>query len=59
MSGVISSNITWTLANSPYTVTGNILVNVGVTLTIEPGVSINVSGQFYIDIDGVLIAKWN
>lgn len=36
VSGVISSNTTWTLANSPYIVTGNILLNQNVTLTIEP-----------------------
>ena len=51
VSGVISSNTTWAKANSPYNVTGNILVNSGVTLTIEAGVTVNVNGEFYLDIN--------
>ena len=42
VSGVISSNTTWSLANSPYLVTGNVLVNEGVTLSIEPGVIVKI-----------------
>lgn len=38
VSGSISSNTTWTLANSPYVMTGNVTVAAGVTLTVEPGV---------------------
>ena len=37
--GLIWKNTTWTLENSPYCVTQNIIVLEGVTLTIEPGVS--------------------
>ena len=38
--GVISSNTTWSLANSPYDVcAAGVTVNTGVTLTIEPGVT--------------------
>ena len=56
VSGVISSNTTWTKAASPYNVTGNILVNSGVVLTINDGVTIKVNGDFYIKIEGNLNA---
>jgi hypothetical protein len=54
--GIIGSDTTWTLANSPYNITGNILVNNGVTLTIEPGVTVNLNG-FYILVNGTLQAR--
>jgi hypothetical protein len=38
VSGTISSNTTWTVENSPYHITGDVTVNNGVTLTLEPGV---------------------
>lgn len=39
ISGQIGSNTTWTLADSPITVTGNIVVAAGVTLTAQAGVT--------------------
>jgi parallel beta-helix repeat protein/VCBS repeat-containing protein len=57
VSGAISSDITWSLANSPYTVTGNILVASGVTLTIEAGVTVKVNSGLYIKIKGKIIAE--
>ena len=55
VSGIISSDTTWTQANSPYMLTGNVLVNNGVTLTIEAGATVNcVNG--YIEVNGTLRA---
>ena len=36
----ISIDTTWTLAGSPYILTSNVVIEVGITLTIEPGVEI-------------------
>ncbi len=39
--GVISSNTTWTKADSPINITGYTIIPEGVTVTIEPGVVVN------------------
>jgi hypothetical protein len=57
VSGVISSNTTWTLANSPYIVTDDILLNEGITLTIEPGVTIKMLSDKEFQVKGELIAQ--
>ncbi len=54
--GVLSSDTTWTKANSPYVLTGVVGVAEGVTLTIEPGVTVNF-GSYYIQVDGTLCAR--
>jgi len=57
VSGVISTNTNWTLANSPYIVTNSIDVSSGVTLTIDAGVVIKFNQGKSIQIDGTLIAR--
>lgn len=57
VSGYISADTTWTSANSPYVVTGNIVVKSRVTLTIEPGVTVKTDSGESIQVDGTLIAK--
>jgi parallel beta-helix repeat protein len=55
--GQITSNTTWTLANSPYRLTGTVFVSSGVTLTIEPGVAVDFN-MYSLQINGgTLIAQ--
>jgi hypothetical protein len=54
--GTINSDATWTKGNSPYTLTGPVAVNTGVTLTIEPGATVNLN-RYYIQVNGALVAR--
>lgn len=56
VTGVISLDTTWTEANSPYILTGPVLVNSSVTLTIEPGVTVYLNGH-YLRVNGTLSAR--
>jgi hypothetical protein len=56
VSYIIASNTTWTKANSPYNLTGPVLVKNNVTLTIEAGATVNLNG-YYIEVNGTLIAR--
>lgn len=56
--GIIWENTTWTLENSPYIFVDNVTVPEGVTLTIEPGVSINFD-LWMLRVDGTLCARGN
>lgn len=57
VSGPYFTNQNWTLTGSPYNVIGDVQIPDGVTLTINPGVQINYSGDFEILIKGTLIAN--
>ncbi|HNU97708.1 MAG TPA: hypothetical protein PKG99_03390, partial [Candidatus Syntrophosphaera thermopropionivorans] len=47
---------TWTIANSPYNIIGDVTVPNNSSLTIEPGVSIYSMGNFYLTVQGTLSA---
>ena len=42
LSGVINTHTTWSKANSPYLITGDVTVNENVSLTIQPGVEVRI-----------------
>ncbi len=54
--GLITSDTTWGIANSPYQLTGSVGVSSGVTLTIEPGVTVDFKA-YYIQVNGTLRAE--
>ena len=54
--GHINLDTEWTLANSAYLVTGNLLVVSGVTLTIDPGVLVQFATNRGMQVNGTLIA---
>ena len=57
VSGVIESNTTWTKANSPYIVTGNVGIPEDIRLTIEPGVEVRFEGAYEILVNGSVDAN--
>ncbi len=52
-----SGTTNWTLANSPYYITGDVTVNPGSTLSIEPGVVIKFAQSIGLHIYGTLTAN--
>lgn len=50
-------NAHWTVAGSPYLVTGNLVVPRGSLLTVDPGVQIIFQGPYYLLVRGQLIAE--
>ena len=55
--GTIAQDTTWTIADSPYIVTDNILVVEGITLTIDPGTVVRFDEDRALRIDGSLLAR--
>ena len=51
--GILSDDVTWTLAESPYMLTGHILIPEGNKLTVEPGVQVTLADRF-IQVEGTL-----
>ena len=56
VSGWINTSTTWTTAGSPYVLTGNVSLNNGVTLTIQPGVTVKSGTGMILDLYGTLSA---
>jgi len=54
--GAITQNTTWTLVDSPFVLSGDLVVYPNATLTIEPGVEVRFGGEFSLFIDGRLLA---
>ena len=57
VSGTIAADQTWTAAQSPYSVVDDLTVNEGISLTIEPGVAVEIGGGRSIIVQGELIAR--
>jgi hypothetical protein len=57
VAGTIATDTTWTRAAAPYQVTGQVVVNAGVTLTIEPGVEVQVVNHSGFIVNGNLVAE--
>ena len=55
VSGNISTNTTWTGVDT-VKVTGDIYVNDGITLTIDPGIFVEFQGHYKLEVDGTLLA---
>jgi len=55
--GHIASDSVWNLAGSPYIVTDTVVVDSGVTLTVEPGVSVKFNAGFSLEVYGTLVAR--
>jgi PKD repeat protein len=54
VSGTIASNTTWSVLGSPYHVTGDVVIPLGVTLTVDPGVTVEVDSGRSIFVNGSL-----
>ena len=55
--GPITQDTTWTLVDSPFVVSQNVIVYQNATLTIESGVEISFGGHFSLIVNGQLVAN--
>lgn len=55
--GPIKQDTVWTLVDSPFVVSGDIVIYPGATLTIEPAVEVRFGGNFSIIVEGALMAE--
>ena len=56
VSGHITTDTIWTTANSPYVLTSDVIVDPGVTLTIQPGVVVQGQSNAELLVQGNLLA---
>jgi len=56
VNGTITQDTTWTKNGSPYNIASNLFIAEGATLTIEPGVTVNL-GSYYLYVNGTLNAR--
>jgi hypothetical protein len=60
---IINTNTTWTKANSPFVITGHVIITSGATLTIESGTTVNLAGDYIpgeplsLTVEGTLNAQ--
>jgi parallel beta-helix repeat protein len=54
--GPITQDTVWTLVESPFVVSRDVIVNPNLTLTIEPGVEVRFGGNFSLIVSGKLYA---
>ncbi|MFN8492308.1 MAG: right-handed parallel beta-helix repeat-containing protein [Caldilineaceae bacterium] len=57
VSGLITVNTIWSLSKSPYVVSGDVLINPGVQLVIEPGVVVKFADGKNLTVNGILVAE--
>ncbi|HKQ37497.1 MAG TPA: hypothetical protein VJ063_05420 [Verrucomicrobiae bacterium] len=57
VSGLIAEDTTWRRVDSPIIVAGDVTVNFGATLTIEPGVRVLFQPGFILTVNGILVAE--
>ncbi len=55
--GVIESNATWRLADSPVVLAENITISTNATVTIEPGVEVRLVGRVFVTVEGRIVAE--